>query len=70
MKLYVSKIHELEGELLRLKNLSRSKQRQFIDYVDSDDERVGLKNGLFPSLNSSNSDTKAADVSGNMHFVG
>lgn len=68
MKKYVSKIQELEGELLHLKNLSNSKCIQFVDYINSDDERFGSKNALLQSLNefSSNSDTKAADISGNI----
>ncbi|KAG6784349.1 hypothetical protein POTOM_010040 [Populus tomentosa] len=65
VKKYVSKIQELEGELLRLKNMSNSKCIQFVDYINSDDERFGSKNALLQSLNefSSNSDTKAADIS-------
>jgi kinesin family protein 4/21/27 len=66
--MYVSKIQELEGELLLLKNLSSSKRNQFVDYLDSDDERFRSKDALLQSLNelSSNSDTKAADISGNV----
>lgn len=66
--MYVSKIQELEGELLHLKNLSTSKRNQFVDYLDSDDERFRSKDALLQSLNelSSNSDTKAADISGNV----
>jgi kinesin family protein 4/21/27 len=66
--MYVSKIQELEGELLHLKNLSSSKRNQFVDYLDSDDERFRSKDALLQSLNelSSNSDTKAADISGNV----
>ncbi|KAJ7006945.1 kinesin-like protein KIN-4C [Populus alba x Populus x berolinensis] len=65
VKKYVSKIQELEGELLHLKNMSNSKCIQFVDYINSDDERFGSKNALLQSLNefSSNSDTKAADIS-------
>lgn len=66
--MYVSKIQELEGELLHLKNLSTSKRNQFVDYLDSDDERFRSKDALLQSLNelSSNSDTKAVDISGNV----
>ncbi|KAJ6685675.1 KINESIN-LIKE PROTEIN KIN-4C [Salix purpurea] len=65
VKMYVSKIQELEGELLHFKNLSTSKGIQFGDYINSDDERFGSKNALLQSLHefSSNSDTKAADMS-------
>ncbi|CAK7347261.1 unnamed protein product [Dovyalis caffra] len=65
MKMYVSKIQELEGELLHLKNLSSSKHSQFVGYLDLDDERLTSKNALLQSLNdlSSSSDTKAADIS-------
>ncbi|KDP41481.1 hypothetical protein JCGZ_15888 [Jatropha curcas] len=65
MKTYVSKIQELEGELLRLKALSNSKDNRFIDCLDSDDEGFHSKNASFPSLNelSSNSDSKAGEIS-------
>ncbi|KAJ6931870.1 kinesin-like protein KIN-4C [Populus alba x Populus x berolinensis] len=65
VKMYVSKIQELEGELLHLKNLSTSKRNQFVDYLDSDDERFRSKDALLQSLNelSSNSDTKSTDIS-------
>ncbi|KAJ9166469.1 hypothetical protein P3X46_021220 [Hevea brasiliensis] len=65
MKTYVSKIQELEGELLRLKNLSNSKHSRFVDCVDSDDDGFHCKNASIPSLNglSSNSDSKTVDIS-------
>lgn len=65
----MSKIQELEGELLRLKKLSNSKRNQFVDYVDSDDDDgLSVKNNLLPSLNelSANSNTKAEDISGDI----
>lgn len=67
IKTYVSKIQELEGELLRLKNLSNSKHSQFVDCVDSDDDGFQCKNASIPSLSglSSNSDSKTMDISGN-----
>ncbi|KAJ6391415.1 hypothetical protein OIU77_025401 [Salix suchowensis] len=71
VKMYVSKIQELEGELLHFKNLSTSKGIQFGDYINSDDERFGSKNALLQSLHefSSNSDTKAADMSDEVEDV-
>lgn len=67
LKNYVSKIHELEGELLQLKNLNNTKHR-LIDCGDSDDEDFHPKNGLFPSSNeySSDYDSKGGDISGNI----
>ncbi|OMO50768.1 hypothetical protein CCACVL1_30271 [Corchorus capsularis] len=46
MKSYVSKIQELEGELIRLKSLNSSKRSRFSDFVDSDDDGIP-KNSLF-----------------------
>jgi len=65
---YVSKIQELEGELLHLKNLNSSKRRRSVDCVDSDDDRFCSKNVLFPCTNEYPSDyeTKAVDISGNI----
>ncbi|CAI0417548.1 unnamed protein product [Linum tenue] len=56
---YVSKIQDLEGELLRIKN-SKLKHTRFVDCVDSDDEGFRPTAGLFPPIDglSSNSDTK------------
>ncbi|XP_062164836.1 kinesin-like protein KIN-4C [Alnus glutinosa] len=65
VKNYVSKIQELEGELLHLKNLNSSKRRRSVDCVDSDDDRFCSKNVLFPCTNEYPSDyeTKAVDIS-------
>ncbi|KAJ8762575.1 hypothetical protein K2173_008014 [Erythroxylum novogranatense] len=62
IKSYVSKIHELEGELLLLKNLKHSR---LADFVESDDEGVYSKNVLFPSLNEggANIDRKTIGIS-------
>ncbi|PON91611.1 Kinesin-like protein [Trema orientale] len=64
LKNYVSKIHELEGELLQLKNLNNSKHR-LVDCVDSDDDEIRSKNVLFPCSNeySSDYDSKSGDIS-------
>lgn len=63
LKTYVSKIQELEGELLCLKN---SQRRRLVDCVESDDDGFRSKNILFPCNNeySSDFDTKVGDVSG------
>lgn len=60
VKTYVSKIQELEGELIRLQNLNSMKQDGFSDSVDSDDEVLPSKNAYLSRLNelSSISDTK------------
>ncbi|KAK9930271.1 hypothetical protein M0R45_027313 [Rubus argutus] len=62
LKTYVSKIHELEGELLCLKN---SQRRRLVDCVESDDDGFRSKNILFPCNNeyASDFDTKVGDVS-------
>lgn len=64
VKNYVSKIQELEGELLRMKNLNSSKRSRFVDCVESDDDGFRSKNALFPCTNefSSDYDMKAIDI--------
>ena len=66
MKSYVSKIQDLEGELLRLKN-SNVKPSHFVEWVDSDDSGFRSKN-LFACGNeySSDCDTKSADITGSI----
>ncbi|XP_024976973.1 kinesin-like protein KIN-4C [Cynara cardunculus var. scolymus] len=59
LKTYVSKIQELEGELLRLRRLNTSKRSELIDYLDLDDNVLHPKSGLFPE-----SDSKGAEVVG------
>ncbi|XP_031248596.1 kinesin-like protein KIN-4C isoform X2 [Pistacia vera] len=65
LKTYVSKIQELEGELLRVKNSYSSKRSRTADCVEFDDDGFRSKNVLFPCLNefSSDCDTKAVDIS-------
>ncbi|KAJ7958917.1 Kinesin-like protein [Quillaja saponaria] len=67
MKSYVSKIQELEGELLRLKNMN-TKCSQIVDCVDTDDDGFRPKNALFACIKeySSDSDAKAVNISDNM----
>ncbi|CAN1340971.1 Kinesin-like protein KIN-4C [Linum perenne] len=59
---YVSRIQDLEGELLRIKN-SKLKHTRFVDCVDSDDEGLHSGPGLFPPTDgfSSMSDTKSIE---------
>lgn len=66
VKSYVSKIQELEGEVLRLQSFNSSKQNRYADLVESDDERPHSSNILFPCSNeySSDYDPKAVDISG------
>lgn len=68
LKNYVSKIQELEGELLRVKSTHNSKRSRNADSVDTDDDGFRSKNGLFPSLNefSADCDSKVEDISGNI----
>lgn len=64
LKSYVSKIQELEGELLHLQSLNSSKHSDFVvDGTDLDDDSLRAKNAYFRSLNelSSACDTKGAD---------
>ncbi|KAH7524747.1 hypothetical protein FEM48_Zijuj06G0152200 [Ziziphus jujuba var. spinosa] len=65
LKTYVAKIHDLEGEVLRLKNLS-SKRSRVVDCLDSDDDDFRPKSTLFPCTSeySSDYDLKAGDISG------
>ncbi|KAJ8773326.1 hypothetical protein K2173_028503 [Erythroxylum novogranatense] len=62
VKSYVSKIQELEGQILRSRNLQDSR---LVNCVDSDDECFHSKNVLFPSINEdkTNTDKKAIDIS-------
>ncbi|XP_028802081.1 kinesin-like protein KIN-4C [Neltuma alba] len=64
VKSYVSKIQELEGELLRLKSLNNKKSSRYVDWVDGDDDGFRSKNAIFASGNeySSDCDTKAVDI--------
>ena len=67
MKTYVSRIQELEGELLKLKNLNNLKHR-LIDSCDSDEDEFHSNNVLFPGNDDYTSDyeTKVLDVSGKL----
>ena len=68
MKSYVTKIQDLEGELLHLKNLNNTKSSQFVDCADLDYDGFRPKIGLFACDNdySSDCDAKAADVPGSI----
>ncbi|CAK9186592.1 unnamed protein product [Ilex paraguariensis] len=59
VKNYVSKIQELEGEVLRLQRSNRSRHSEVADYHDLDYDGVLSKNSYFTV-----SDSKAADMSG------
>lgn len=62
LKSYVSKIQDLEGELLRLKTSNATSSRRFVDF---DDDGYGSKNALFKHDEfSSDCDGKAVDISG------
>ncbi|XP_057490870.1 kinesin-like protein KIN-4C [Actinidia eriantha] len=69
VKTYVSKIQELEGELLCLQNLKSSKEsrhREFADCLELDDDGPHSKNSYFTNFQEllSGSDTKDVDISG------
>ncbi|CAH1454168.1 unnamed protein product [Lactuca virosa] len=60
LKTYVSKIQELEGELMRTRRLNTSKRTELIDFLDLDETVLNPKSNLFPG-----SDSKPAEVAGN-----
>lgn len=64
LKTYVSKIQELEGELLHLRRTNTSKRNELIDYLDLDDNALHPKSGLFLE-----SDSKSAEVTGKLLFT-
>ena len=71
VKMYVSKIQELEGELLCLQNLKSSKEsrhREFADCLELDDDGPHSKNSYFTNFQEllSGSDTKDVDISGKL----
>lgn len=47
MKSYVSKIQELEGELLRVKSLNNENSSRYVDWVGEHDDGFTSKNALF-----------------------
>ncbi|XP_031377202.1 kinesin-like protein KIN-4C isoform X3 [Punica granatum] len=59
IKNYVSKIQELEGELLRLQNLHHSKHR-VTEWTDSEDDGLNVKNESFTCLNEKQKSDEAA----------
>ncbi|KAE9457317.1 hypothetical protein C3L33_10753, partial [Rhododendron williamsianum] len=63
VKSYVSKIQELEGELLRLQNLNGSK---VVDCLELDDDALHSRDTYFTNLHelSSGSGTKDVDING------
>ena len=72
MKSYVSKIQDLEGELLRLKNSNNTKSSRFVDWVDLDDNGFQSRNAIFACGNeySSDCDAKAEEIPGSiLEFV-
>ncbi|KAF8377384.1 hypothetical protein HHK36_030761 [Tetracentron sinense] len=50
VKTYISKIQELEGQLLQLQSLNRSNRSGLIDSLDLEDETLHSKHPYFPSL--------------------
>ncbi|CAL9244424.1 unnamed protein product [Arabidopsis halleri] len=67
VKKYVSKIQELEGELLHIKSLKKTSNHQYSD--DSYDDGPRSNNVLFPSSNeSSDCEDKVIDVTDELEF--
>ncbi|XVE55606.1 hypothetical protein DITRI_Ditri03aG0172400 [Diplodiscus trichospermus] len=60
LKTYVSKLQELEGELIRLKSLNSRKRSRFSDCVDSDGDGTS-RNSLFSSGNDYSSSDEIED---------
>ncbi|XP_042498048.1 kinesin-like protein KIN-4C isoform X2 [Macadamia integrifolia] len=68
VKTYVSRMQELEGELMRLQSLSNSNRDNFIDSLDMEDDGLRLKSpylDVLPSI----CDDKAIGMSGEMEEV-
>ena len=61
LKGYVSKIQELEGELLRLQSANHLRRNDFVDYVSLDDSGLHSKDNCFAE-----SETKADNLSGEL----
>lgn len=62
---YVSKIQELEGELLHIKSLKKVSNFKYSNSIDSYDDGPRSSNVLFPSSNeSSDCEDKVIDVTG------
>ncbi|XP_042507480.1 kinesin-like protein KIN-4C isoform X2 [Macadamia integrifolia] len=68
VKTYVSKIQELEGELMRLQSLNNSSRNSFIDSLDLEDDGLHSKSPYLDDLPSV-CDGKAINVSGEMEEV-
>ncbi|KAG7538717.1 Kinesin motor domain [Arabidopsis suecica] len=67
VKKYVSKIQELEGELLHIKSLKKTSNHQYSD--DTYDDGPRSNNVLFPSSNeSSDCEDKVIDVTDELEF--
>ncbi|XP_054788474.1 kinesin-like protein KIN-4C isoform X2 [Prosopis cineraria] len=64
VKSYVSKIQELERELLRLKSLNNKKSSRYVDWIDEDDDGFRSKNAVFACGGgySPDCDAKAVDI--------
>ena len=62
---YVSKIQELEGELLHVKSLKKVSNYKYSESIDSHEDGPRSSNVLFPSSNeSSDCEDKVIDVAG------
>ncbi|KAJ8450283.1 hypothetical protein Cgig2_004740 [Carnegiea gigantea] len=64
VKTYVSKIQELERELIHLQNLNSMKSGGFPDSFDVDDEVLPSKNTRFPGFNEISSISDAKEIAG------
>ena len=66
VKTYVSKIQELEGELIHLQNLNSMKSGGFPDSSDVDDEVLPSKNTRFPCFDEISSISDGKEIAGEL----
>lgn len=69
VKGYVSKIQELEQELVRLQNSKTTKQEGFPDSFESDDEVLPSKNAYLANLNELSSVSDEKEMAGKLKFI-
>ncbi|KAK9130015.1 hypothetical protein Sjap_010502 [Stephania japonica] len=69
VKTYITKIQELEGELLRVKCLNNQSNDSLGDCLDLEDDVLNAQNAYVPCLDDFQSDHKGSDVSGEIDEV-
>lgn len=68
VKSYVSKIQELERELVRLQNVNGVKQDGFHESFDSDDEVLPSKSSYLANLSEHSSESDAKEMAGKLQL--